>query len=236
MSILTKDEIEKLIAVANDDDKLIKDADPQLISGCSYDLRIGTIFRDGKILRDQSSQILVEPGDTVSIFTLEELQLPDDIAGVAFAINKQSSRGFLVLNPGHVDPGYRGPLTVKAINLTKTSMYISHGLPIFTVIFERLPKPVELYNNNITREKKEQDYIEQELRAAPRGVMIRTDNDLPYTTHHDVEQAIKDHWRGDAKLLVNDAVRKHWMSRAAFFAAMVAAVTGIIAIIIALVK
>jgi deoxycytidine triphosphate deaminase len=102
---------------------------------------IGTIFREDQILRAEggraNERIIIEPGEIVSVLTLEELNLPGDVAATAFAINSQSREGLMVLNPGHVDPGFRGPLSVKAINLRKVPLSIAGGDKIFTVIFER---------------------------------------------------------------------------------------------------
>lgn len=100
--------------------ELIKDAVEENVQGCSYDLRIGTIFKDGRIIKGEQGagdQVLLEPGEIISLFTLEELLLPNDITATAFAINALSSQGLLVLNPGHVDPGYHGPLTVSFLQM-----------------------------------------------------------------------------------------------------------------------
>src|SRR6185437_8683197 len=97
--------------------RLIIGGELSCVEACSYDMRVGTIFRDGSRISGAKGQVILQPGDIVSLFTLEELNLPADIAATAFAINAMSSEGLLVLNPGHVDPGFRGPLTVKAINI-----------------------------------------------------------------------------------------------------------------------
>lgn len=134
--ILTYDDI--AVELANG--RLIMDGDASCIEACSYDMRVGTIFRQGVRISGAKGQAILQPGDIVSLFTLEELNLPPFIAATAFAINAMSSEGLLVLNPGHVDPGFKGPLTVRAINIRATPKAIDVGTKIFTVIFERLPK------------------------------------------------------------------------------------------------
>src|SRR6185295_5975951 len=97
--------------------RLLKNACDSSIQPASYDLRVGTIFRDGKIINDgheeEDRHFSIRPGEILSFFTLDELQLPDHIARLVFAMNRWSSEGLLVLNTGHIDPGYKGPVTVK---------------------------------------------------------------------------------------------------------------------------
>ena len=151
IGILCKSDISKLIASSN----LIADYEKSCLQSCSYDLRIGTIFRDGQVINETHSrsqeQIIIEPGEIVRVLTLERLKLPKDIAGTAFAINSQSREGLMVLNPGHVDPGFEGPLSVKAINLRKVSLPISREDKIFTVIFEKIANMTEGYGPNVSK-------------------------------------------------------------------------------------
>ena len=132
---------------------LIEPYNESCLQACSYDLRIGTIFREGQVINEKHSradeQVVIEPGEVVSVLTQEILKLPNDITGTAFAINSQSREGLMVLNPGHVDPGFSGQLSVKAINLRKVALPISRGDKIFTVIFEKLPKMTEGYKGSM---------------------------------------------------------------------------------------
>jgi deoxycytidine triphosphate deaminase len=96
--ILTKQDIENKI----DNGSLILHASKNQIQACSYDLRIGTIFRDGNKSQDS---VTVEPGEIISLLTEEELKIPNNMMATVFAINGKSSEGLLVLNPGHIDPG-----------------------------------------------------------------------------------------------------------------------------------
>ena len=106
VGILVKQDIEE----AMDRGELLANASKQNLRSCSYDLRIGTIFRNGQLINDihpeANLQVIIQPGEIISIFTLEEVILSDDIMATVFAINAQSSRGLLVLNPGHIDPGF----------------------------------------------------------------------------------------------------------------------------------
>lgn len=169
---------------------------PENVQACSYDLRIGTIFKDGEaIVGDEggtNKHVVLKAGDVLSMFTLEELALPPDICATVFPINSQSSRGLLVLNPGHVDPGYDGPITVKVLSISKSEMIIKRGEPIFTVIFDRLEaatsKPYP--GNGKSRSKRELEFAEQDLNVSPSSLvkLVGEPNSLF------VDQMIRSHW------------------------------------------
>jgi deoxycytidine triphosphate deaminase len=185
--------------------------------GCSYDLTVGTIFWEGKVIREQPgspAQVVVPPGGVIGIFTAEEIALPDDVCATAFAINEMSSKGFLVLNPGHVDPGFKGPLTVKALNVRKTNIAISQGDPIFTVIFQRLDRPTVAYRN-ASRSDRERKFNAETVQSSPRTVaaMIELDKEGPFPARAEVKELIR-----------NDAI-----SRATLAFTFIAAVAGVVA-------
>jgi len=176
---------------------LIVGGDKNRVRGCSYDLTIGTIFWENKILKDPNTLVIVPPGGVVSILTTEELHLPDNICATAFAINKMSSEGFLVLNSGHVDPGFKGPLTVKALNIRKVDMPLHAGASIFTVVFQRLPQATEPFPHNFpTRADKERSFNETIVQTSPRTIfeMMEADRDGPYPGRHEVNSMINRHW------------------------------------------
>jgi len=127
MSILLKNKIKTLANDAN-----VRLLGPHFLEdsfqGCSYDLRIGSAFIGKKIISKDHNvekwwttskkwEISVEPSEIITILTLEEISLPNYISATVFAMNSFSSTGFLILNPGHIDPGYKGPVSICAINL-----------------------------------------------------------------------------------------------------------------------
>lgn len=168
------------------------------VEACSYDLRVGTIFREGLPINGVQGQAILQPGDIVSFFTLEELDLPPNVTATAFAINAMSSQGILVLNPGHIDPGFKGPLTVRAINLRATSKPIDLGTKIFTVVFERLATPTSRPYPAIpdTRQERENKFNEMDFSQNPRSVsrLVMLGKDKPLMTGDEVDRRIRDHW------------------------------------------
>jgi len=112
----------------------------------SYDLRIGTIFKNGKIYstnQKNTSHVTIKPSEIVTMLTLEELNLPHTVCGTVFAKNSFSSKGILILNPGHVDPGFKGPLTICAINLSTKEETLWIGRKIFTLVITELNDVVQ---------------------------------------------------------------------------------------------
>jgi hypothetical protein len=152
------------------------------------------------------------------MFTLEELELPSDMCATAFAMNEQSSRGLLVLNAGHVDPGYTGPLTVKALNLRKVPLALSRGDKIFTVTFERLPlATTQPYTRNRSRDDLERQFNKTDVEVSPRSIaeLVTTAPGAPFPT----------------RLEVRELIRDHWASRWSLFLSFIAAVAAIVAAI-----
>lgn len=120
--------------------QLLKEYEISHLQGASYDLRIGTIFQGGKIIsftdeKEANTIVTLQPSEIVTMLTKESVELPLNIHATVFAINKNSSSGLLILNPGHIDPGFKGPITICAINLSKDQMVLAVDRKIFTIIF-----------------------------------------------------------------------------------------------------
>jgi deoxycytidine triphosphate deaminase len=124
------------------------------VKGCSYDLRIGTIFRNDQIITkldgDNSNLVNLLPSEIITILTYEEVNLPTTICGTVFSINRNSSSGLLILNPGHIDPGYKGPISICAINLSNETKPLYIGKEIFTIYFHELTAATEPIDNRFT--------------------------------------------------------------------------------------
>lgn len=170
------------------------------IRACSVDLTVGTLFWDSEIIPFDEDhgprQIKVPPGGMIGMFTAEHLDLPEDICGTAFAINKQSSGGLLVLNPGHVDPGFKGPLTVKAMNIRQVPLVIQQGDLIFTVVFsklsERTTKPYA--NTDVRDRERKYNQLTVENSADSLSRIIEVNKDGPFVGRGEVRSMIWKHW------------------------------------------
>lgn len=108
--------------------KLIKNIDiadlQKVVRGCAIDLHIGDIYRPGVISGADGSagnplklQVTLNEGETAIIQTYESFILDSSHAAFAFPASSVSVQGLLMTNPGHIDPGYQGPLHVTVINM-----------------------------------------------------------------------------------------------------------------------
>jgi len=153
MTVISKSNIRNLV---NSTDLLGSDFKLENIKGSSYDLRIGTIYKKGEIYsakhpNDSISYIEIKPSEIVTMLTLEVVHIPPNMVASVFAINRMSSKGLLILNPGHIDPGFKGPISICAINLSKESFKLSLGDDIFTIVFSELDSQLgqsDLYSSS----------------------------------------------------------------------------------------
>jgi deoxycytidine triphosphate deaminase len=115
-----------------------------LIQPASVDLTIGDIFLPEKKEGEKGSiewpfeSYSLPSGETAIVQTKEELNLPDDLAAIGFPPSRVTSKGLLMTNPGHVDPGYKGRMRVIVINMGRESYHLQVGEMIVTLLFFRL--------------------------------------------------------------------------------------------------
>lgn len=108
------------------------------IQPCSVDLYPRDFHtHDGKRAEKHTSLALVA-GGAVLIRTREELDLPDNIAGFVFTPTHLSLRGFFSPSIGHIDPGYKGPLTLVGINMGKDLLTLHDSMKVATIVLYKL--------------------------------------------------------------------------------------------------
>jgi len=155
MGILNKDEITRrlmkgeLLIRARKDNIGNFDIEPD-----SYDLTAGAavwkeelpndkyeikteLYTDG-YPDEQQPTITVQPGQMIFVITQEEVNLPLEICGTVYSRNNIALEGILGLNAGHVDPGYRGPIVIRLINLKAMPWTLHLGNAIFTITFQTI--------------------------------------------------------------------------------------------------
>ncbi len=90
------------------------------VQSSSIDLSVKTIHipdcQDNK--KTRSNHILM-PGETVILELNEKFQLAKNLAGVIFPRNTLSKNGIIMTNPGHIDPGYNGIISIYLVNMSK---------------------------------------------------------------------------------------------------------------------
>ncbi len=103
--------------------------DKDQLQPAAYNLRIGHIITsreyvhwDGERGRDLQGRtrdaLQLKPGETATLATLEELELPAHVNGLIVPRDGYAKKGLLTLNAGHVDPGHEGFVTAQVVNLT----------------------------------------------------------------------------------------------------------------------
>ena len=103
--------------------------DKDQLQPAAYNLRIGHIITsreyvhwDGERGRDLQGRtrdaLQLKPGETATLATLEELELPAHVNGLIVPRDGYAKKGLLTLNAGHVDPGHKGFVTAQVVNLT----------------------------------------------------------------------------------------------------------------------
>lgn len=121
-------------------------SDKSPVQPSSIDLHIGDIFCPGKKGNEKGSfnkplkEYIVDRGHTAVIRTKEHLEFPGNIAGYGFPPNRLSIKGLLMTNPGHIDPGYSGPMHFTIINMGKQSVTLRENDVIVTLLIFQLEK------------------------------------------------------------------------------------------------
>ena len=70
--------------------------------------------------------------------------MPSCLCGTVYSRNSLALAGILALNAGHVDPGYKGPIAIRLINLRATPWTLTLGQAIFTITFQTVdPNPCD---------------------------------------------------------------------------------------------
>lgn len=100
------------------------------LSGASYDVRL-----------DQD--ILLWPGRFVLASTIEEFDMPINLAAVVHDKSSWARRGICLQNT-FIDPGFKGWLTLEITNHSLRFRRLRRGVPIAQIVFHVLDKPTIL--------------------------------------------------------------------------------------------
>src|SRR5262249_24020852 len=113
------------------------------VHSTSLDLTIGEIFIPGTSPDDLGGSNRAKrehnlgQGHTAVIRTREILRMGPHRAAIGFPPAHVSLKGLLMTNPGHIDPGYEGPLHCTVINMGQESYALNRGDRLIRVlIFE----------------------------------------------------------------------------------------------------
>jgi|SRR5579862_6801988 len=119
------------------------------VEPASLDLTIGEIFIPDTQTTDWGGsgngkhEHDLAQGHTAVIRTRERLRMRRDLAAIAFPPARASLRGLLMTNPGHIDPGYDGPLHCTVINMGHAIYPLRRGDKIMRVLFFELSQAAQ---------------------------------------------------------------------------------------------
>jgi dCTP deaminase len=60
--------------------------------------------------------------------------MPNDIAGTIYPPNSLARKGLIMTNPGHIDPGFKGLITVCLVNMGRDSIKLDSKTSVATLV------------------------------------------------------------------------------------------------------
>lgn len=111
------------------------------IQPASLDLTIGDIYVPQKDMDDvltAQTGYELPAGHTAVILSKQRIKLCGSLGAFGFPPAEISSRGILMTNPGHIDPGFNGHLRFTVINMGRKAFTLRDGEPIVTLLLFRL--------------------------------------------------------------------------------------------------
>jgi deoxycytidine triphosphate deaminase len=130
---------------------IIEPFEIEMLSGCSYDLRVGKEVRSRHRkkkfeLSDDKDEFFIESGECVTFQTMEELNFREP-PPFGFVVNKHTVLARGIVHPiTKVDPGFKGSLAVTIFNHGGPAEKLKLGQPIVSlIIFPLESVPDRLY-------------------------------------------------------------------------------------------
>ncbi|MER9014842.1 hypothetical protein [Mesorhizobium sp. M0898] len=141
---------QEIVGIQTSATPMIKKGRLENIKSCYYSLTIEHVFFPDKshapLKRSNcaTDYITIDPMGIVWVRMKEILDLPDDICGILFQTNHYSKKGLSILNLTAVSPGYCGPITFIAVNLSGKKLNISWSDEVARIFFSKLSEKTNL--------------------------------------------------------------------------------------------
>ena len=144
---------------------VIKPLGAKQIQPASVDLRISgemlrirgreIVFeREQECERSEGGEVTIPAKTHVLIRSLEYIELPNSVAGMAKLRSSLSRVGLVLNNGGWVDPGFRGTLTLSVFNANDCQLKIAKGTRFCQLILMKLDREGEGYAGKYSGQKK----------------------------------------------------------------------------------
>lgn len=155
---LPHDIIEKMIKCG----MLLKDSDPSMVKGASYDLRLGDEYYYGGKIRYLSPKdpiLTIEPYDYAIVSCVEKACIPRDIIAKFGLSVSLFCQGIILSNGPQVDPGFHGTLFCLLFNTSNKTVYLKRGQHYATIEFNKLIGFADPYSGKYQKKESIIDYI-----------------------------------------------------------------------------
>lgn len=153
---------QKIIASMIDCGMLLRNADPEMINGASYDLRLGDeYYYDGKIqkLSDEKPFLTIEPYDYAIVSCKETAWIPRDVIAKFGLTVGLFCQGVILSNGPQIDPGFRGTLFCLLFNTSNRAVHLKRGKHYATIEFNKLIGYAEPYEGKYQGKERIIEYI-----------------------------------------------------------------------------
>lgn len=141
---------------------LLRDADPKMIKGASYDLRLGDeYYYDGEIRKLSAKKpfLTIEPYDYAIVSCRETACIPRDIIGKFGLTVGLFCQGIILSNGPQIDPGFRGTLFCLLFNTSNRAVHLKQGKHYATIEFNKLLGYADPYEGKYQGKGSIIDYI-----------------------------------------------------------------------------
>ncbi|MGO8709359.1 MAG: dCTP deaminase domain-containing protein [Terracidiphilus sp.] len=120
--------------------------DESRIEPASYDARVG-IWAFASSLREklnlgERGMLVVEPGEFAVLECRERVELDNRTAAQLGLRSEYARRGLLMLSGPQIDPGFKGMIVVRVVNLAPKPIALPFEAPFLTLQFFRLASAV----------------------------------------------------------------------------------------------
>lgn len=141
---------------------LLRNADPNMVKGASYDLRLGDeYYYNGKIqkLSVRKPFLTIEPYDYAIVSCIETAWMPRDLVAKFGLTVGLFCQGIILSNGPQIDPGFRGTLFCLLFNTSNRAVHLKRGMHYATIEFNKLIGYAEPYEGKYQGKKHIIDYI-----------------------------------------------------------------------------
>lgn len=109
----------------------------------TVNLTIGNIYRSNNKKLDHvpTTHHLQSPGEVILVEVKEEISIPEGYCGLLFIPNTLAKKGMLITNPGHIDPGFTGIVTLCLVNMSSRKHEVSISNEIARLMLFKIEEP-----------------------------------------------------------------------------------------------